>query len=541
MGWGDITLGVGLAVGCALACRSLFHVFQLESYQFPGYFRSLKRNPKRAALPGLCMALASVLPSGASYAVVRRAGHADWLSLPSAVCLVCGILLALSGCLVARLLRDPKPKKPFVVTARIKRLYGAAMLLYALLLLAAARVLPPAGCLAVLMAFPLLLPLRAALAGLCVLPLEKLIQTLYLRDARRILAARPDLIKIGITGSYGKTSVKFILGTILAEKYQTLVSPASFNTPMGLTKVIRTELLPSHQVFVAEMGARHTRDIRDLCRLVHPRYGVLTSVGPQHLDTFHSIDNIRETKYDLMRAVPEDGCCFFPDDGGICLELYRRTGKPRMLCGMEKRGEVDVWAENVSVSSEGCRFRLCTAEGSVDCQTELLGGHSVQNILLASSVALRLGMSLRQIARGIARLRPVEHRMQLIRRPGGVTMIDDAFNSNPRSAEAALNILKDFQPRRIIVTPGMVELGDEEAEFNRRFGRQMAACVDLAVLVGRRRTGPIREGLREAGFPEENIHTAASLNEATALLRTLTRAGDTVLFENDLPDNYNEA
>lgn len=153
------------------------------------------------------------------------------------------------------------------------------------------------------------------------LAVEKLISEMYFRDAQRKLRERPDLIKIGITGSYGKTSVKFILGTLLQEKYQTLVTPASFNTPMGVTRIIREKLRPAHQVFVAEMGARHVGDIREMCRLVHPTLGVLTSVGPQHLDTFKTLERIKQTKYELMEAIPQDGCCF-----------SRRTGASARSC-----------------------------------------------------------------------------------------------------------------------------------------------------------------------------------------------------------------
>ena len=137
--------------------------------------------------------------------------------------------------------------------------------------------------------FPVLLPVWIALCGLLAWPLEQLISELYFRDAQRILKERNDLIRIGITGSWGKTSVKFILGTILEERFHTLVTPASFNTPMGVTKVIRSAIEPGHRVFIAEMGARHVGDIKEMCRLVHPQIGILTSVGPQHLDTFKTI------------------------------------------------------------------------------------------------------------------------------------------------------------------------------------------------------------------------------------------------------------
>ena len=333
--------------------------------------------------------------------------------------------------------------------------------------------------------------------------------------------------------------MKFILGTLLQEKYQTLVTPASFNTPMGVTRIIREKLRPAHQVFVAEMGARHVGDIREMCRLVHPTLGVLTSVGPQHLDTFKTMERIKQTKYELMEAIPQDGCCFFPEDGGICAELYARTAKPKRRVAMNDP-TADVWAEKVTVSPQGSRFVLHAGKDSVVCQTRLLGAHNIQNILLAASVCLELHMTLAQVARGIGKLEPVEHRLQLIPSAGGTTVIDDAFNSNPRGAEAALNVLKDFPGRRIIVTPGMVELGTQEAEFNRELGRFMADKTDLAILVGKKHTRPIAEGLVAAGFPEEKIYPVGSLREATEKLGALGLPGDVVLFENDLPDNYSE-
>ena len=380
-----------------------------------------------------------------------------------------------------------------------------------------------------------------ALGGLCAWPIEKLVSEMYFRDAQKKLAARPDLIRIGITGSYGKTSVKFILGTILQEKFQVLVTPSSFNTPMGVTRIIREKLMPAHQVFVAEMGARHVGDIKELCRLVHPHHGVLTSVGPQHLDTFHTLERIKYTKYELMDAIPDGGCCFFPDDKAICRELFDKTRKTKRLCSVHPGAEdADVWATDIHVSPAGSSFILHTLNDEIACQTKLLGEHNIQNIILAATVGLHLGMNLRQIARGISRITPVEHRLQLIPSTG-VTIIDDAFNSNPKGAQAALKVLREFEGRRIIITPGMVELGDGEDDFNHEFGLMMADCVDVAILVGKKHTSPIAKGLKEAGFPKENLYVVSSLDEATAILRQIGHPGDVALFENDLPDNYSEA
>ena len=266
-----------------------------------------------------------------------------------------------------RAVRTPQKKK-FALTARMKRLY-VCLALVSLLLCALAVILPhPAqalsedagwgwkllSCLRLVLPAALL-PCVVALAALIALPIEKTINRLYMRDAKRRLDAQSGLVRIGITGSYGKTSVKNILYTILSQKYNVLSTPASFNTPMGLTRVIRERLEPAHQVFLAEMGARHRKDIKELTDFIHPTIGVLTSVGPQHLDTFKTLENIIQTKYDLVRAIPADGLAVFSDDGGICADLYDKTlNTPKAIVG---RTGGDAWAENVQVSAKGSSSR----------------------------------------------------------------------------------------------------------------------------------------------------------------------------------------
>lgn len=528
-----------LSAGCVLAGRILFHYFQLESYQHPGYFRTVRRNALKAILPGLTEALVWALSLLLCAVLIPEDN--DWLPVvcTSVAVLICGVLLH-------RFARDRHAKKQFRYTPRMKRLYAVSFIVFGGLLIVFRFCVPadvPANAAAVsavlIMAFPLFLPLWVALAGLIAWPIEKAISEMYFRDAQRILRERKDLIKIGITGSWGKTSVKFILGTILSEKYNTLVTPSSFNTPMGVTRVIRSSLEPGHRVFIAEMGARHVGDIKEMCRLVHPEIGILTSVGPQHLDTFKTVERVAKTKYELIDALPVDGRSFFQDDQGICLDLYRKTAKPKTLSGLNAETD-DVWAEEITVSPEGSRFTLCTHDFRIPCQTALLGELNIRNIVLCASVALSLGLTKDQIARGISRLAPVEHRLQLIPSTGGITIIDDAFNSNIRGAEQAFQVLKAFPPQRIIITPGMVELGKLEYDMNREFGEKMADGCDTAILVGKKRSAAIREGLTGAGFPESSIRVAESLDEAINIMHTIARSGDTVLFENDLPDNYSE-
>lgn len=522
-------------VCCVFASRTLLHYFQLESYQFPGYFRTLKRNWKHSLLPGVCTAAGLIIITYLAALLGMFRAAALWLRLSFGVIYL--LISAGLGMMIARLFNAKNAKKKFVITARVKRLYCVHFLVMLLI----------AWCMkAVVLPFHLLwivvLPLIVALSGLLAWPIEKAISECYFRDARRKLLSNPGLVRIGLTGSYGKTSVKHILGTILSEKYPTLITPASFNTPMGVSRAIRERLTSSHQIFVGEMGARHVGDIKELCRLVKPTIGIITSVGPQHLETFKSIERITKTKYELIDALPQEGSrSYFYNDGAICKQLYDKTTKTKVLCGRDPETS-DVWCDNVSVSAQGSSFTLhIKGKGSVDCQTRLLGEHSLQNILLASAVASDLGLTLKQISHGINKLQTVKNRLELITRPGGFTIINDAFNSNPVGAKAALNVLKNFPERRIIITPGMVELGANEAEYNREFGRAMKDCVDIAIIVGKNRVKPIIEGLKEAGFTDEQIFRVDSLDDSTRLLHTMVRPTDTVLYENDLPDHYQEA
>lgn len=385
------------------------------------------------------------------------------------------------------------------------------------------------------------IPVNIIIANWFVSPVETWVNNRYINKARRKLNKKEykDLIKIGITGSYGKTSTKFILKTILSEKYNVLATPGSFNTTMGNVRVIREELKPEHEVFISEMGARKRYDIQEICQFVKPHIGIITSIGAQHLETFKKIDNVAKTKGELLQGVENDGAVFLPKDNSHCLELYKKDNHTKFLYSTKKDG-ADVYAKNIKVTKDGSTFTVVTKKGEFECKTKLLGEHNVQNIIGCVAIADYLGLTNEQIQRGIEKIEPVEHRLQLLPSQNGTIVIDDAFNSNPVGSKMALDVIKQFDGKKIIITPGMVELGTEEYKLNKEFGAQMAEVVDYAILVGVKRSKPIVEGLKSKKFDDMNIYVVNNLDEATAQLSKLTKAGDVILFENDLPDNYNE-
>lgn len=532
--------------------QRFLHLLQLESYQLDGYNRSVKRNVKLDVWPFWGLGLA--------YAVICLAGFILQEVLQFALCnLLVGALalsLFVAVCLeTGKRKKLQKQKKEYVRTDRMKRLERCTKLVLALasllfslvagvviaLTMAESSLIAYLGCFvaSILSALPVcLLPQWIALAALLRQKPEQRINQRFIDDAVRIIEQRKDLLRIGITGSYGKTSTKFILGTILKEKYNVLVPPSSYNTPMGVTRVIREMLNEEHEVFVCEMGARRCGEIKELCDIARPKYGILTSIGNQHLETFGSFENIQKTKYELMQALPSDGKGFFPADGGPCQELYQQHQGPKCLFGLTD--DCDVQAIHLDVGPFGSEFDLKIKDaGIVHCTTQLLGKHNIMNVLGCAAAAYELGLSLEQISAGIQKAEPVEHRLQLINPNNGTLVIDDAFNSNPNGTKAAMEVLSMYtQFRKICVTPGMVELGEKEEEENEAFGERMAAVCQFVILVGQTRAIPIKRGLLKAGFPEENIFVGDNLDQATEILGALIRPGDVVLFENDLPDHY---
>lgn len=379
-------------------------------------------------------------------------------------------------------------------------------------------------------------------ANMIMIPVEKNINQGFYNSAQNKIKAREDLTVVGITGSFGKTSTKFIIGTILKESYNVLNTPESYNTPMGLSKVINNELNNDHEVFVAEMGAREIGEIKEVAELCQPKIGVITSIGPVHIETFKNIDNIMKTKYELIDELPTDGVAIFNYDNEYLKKMADKTFKEKMLYGLENVENLDVYADDIVVSELGSTFTLRDKSGnSISCTTKLLGRHNIYNILAGACVAISMGMSFEDISRGISKIEPIPHRLNIINPGTGIIIIDDAFNSNPIGTKAALEVLGQFKEgRKIIVTPGMVELGAMEEEANREFGVNIGKVCDYVILVGENRTKPIYEGLMETNYNPSNIFIVNTLDEASQRLGKITKPKDVVLFENDLPDNYSE-
>lgn len=426
-----------------------------------------------------------------------------------------------------------KEKKPLVITGRVKRIFTTETIIFLIiailsniniLFLLLANIL-------VVMAYYLVM-----IASSINAPIEAAIRKKFVIKAKRKLKRMKNLRVIGITGSYGKTSTKYIVSTILNQKYNILKTPASFNTKMGIVKTINESLKPTHQIFVCEMGADEVGEIKELCELVHPTIGMVTSIGPQHLETFGSLENIKKTKFELVDALPEDGIAILNyNDENI---KSMNTNKNKITYGTEKTSEY--YAKDINITEFGSNFIINTKDGSeIEVTTKLLGEHNIINIVGAVAIAKELGLTDKEIQLGIKMLKPIEHRLELKQHANGTIIIDDAYNSNTKGAKMAVEVLGRFKnKKRILVTPGIVELGDKTYEYNKIFGTQAASNCDYAILVGQKQAKPIYDGLIEKGFEKQKIFIADNFEGAMKKMNELMDSNTVILLENDLSDNY---
>ena len=548
-----------------LTMRHNMHMFQLNGYKNDEHIHWIKKNLRQQWLLGYGLVLGILRVLFAFFIPDKL-----WfLTLILDIILVLTLLLDI---LVYRAMHRMNTKKKLVYTARVKRMIvtiGILMIIIIVPVVIFLGIKPVAGVMMILVSLQICLNIVANVINH---PIEKSISNHYINDAKRMLRERPDLKIIGVTGSYGKTSMKFYLQTLLQSRYNVLVTPGNFNTPLGVTRTVREHLKPMHEIFICEMGARRVGEIKEICDMVHPDLGIITSVGPQHLETFFSMENIQKTKFELADAVPEEGMVFLNGDNEYIREKATEYSKKTFYytdAAEENKSEDSVsgkaadgkatdeasdvggkagikaelaggyHATDISVSQFGTDFTVVTPDGESErFRMKLIGAHNVINVAGAIAVANYMGISLKDLRIPVRKIQPVEHRMEM-KEHGLVTIIDDAYNSNPVGSKAAVETLAMFDGIRILITPGMVELGDKEEEYNYKFGTYAADCCDYILLVGRRHTAPIREGILSKGFEESKVLVYDRLEEAMAYAYTIKGQGHKyILLENDLPDNY---
>ena len=506
--------------------------YQIEEYMSRRYLRWLLKHPRR---------LLPLRPIGAwliGLAVAWLAGNAP--------------LIAIIAALIAVI---PQPereiKKPLVRTTRVTRILLASFAIsaaghFALSWLTNANILAAS---AVGMAVYLLAPVWLVGGNVLMQPLEAGLRRRYLAQARQTLAGINPKI-IGITGSYGKTTTKAFLRDILSLRYHTYATPKSYNTLMGISLAINRDLSDDRRTeyFISEMGAYVRGEIERICQLTPPDISIVTEIGPQHLERFGTLENTSAAKYEIIKNLEPDGVAVFNWDNeyvrGMAAKGYPNTRLTvsRELDVTEARQQNVTWiASDIEESLAGLNFTATHVESGEQArlQTSLIGEHNVTNLLLCIAVAHREGIPLRDIALRIRTLKPAESRLVRQTSAAGITIINDAYSANPQGAASALKALGMHNSgKRLLITPGMIELGPMQDAENRKLGRLAAQFATDIILIGREQTRPIFAGLAESDFDMARVQVFETLAESVDWYQQRLNAADTVLFLNDLPDTY---
>ena len=511
-----------------IASVKCFGALQQSGYQNKSFLRWLKKDGNltfnRLGVLALCLALSTAIVSLCfSFAGVK-------------IALVCSAVpfFVLS---VAYLYADSKYalKVPLRLTARIKRLFGVyflivASVLFTLISLLKMLMIINGSTLYALIAYvpvavtPVLLPWLLCLANGLTGVFENAHNAQFVKKAGEKLAST-DALKIGVVGSYGKTSIKNILAQILLEKYKVVASPQSFNTPMGVAKTVFDQNADGAEVLIFEMGARKKGDIAELGEMVKPDFALFTGVCNQHIQTFGCLDEVYAEKRRIFDYTKQTVVC--------SSSLKTRAN------GEEKALFIDeTQIEDIQYRAKETKFTLSVQDEKIEVSTKLLGRSAVENIQLCVTLATKLGLTATEIANGIAKLQPIPHRLQLVEE-NGVYILDDGYNSNAVGAEIAVQALVRFDGGKCIVTPGIVECGALEEEINRTLGETIArANLDRVILVGQTLVGAVKSGYIGAGGDESKLFVEKTLDDAKTNLSSWVQTGDAVLFLNDLPDIY---
>ncbi|NMB48288.1 UDP-N-acetylmuramoyl-tripeptide--D-alanyl-D-alanine ligase [Candidatus Kuenenbacteria bacterium] len=373
----------------------------------------------------------------------------------------------------------------------------------------------------------ILLPWLALLALIIVSPIDYWLKQRIFGKAKKIIGQK-KVIKIGITGSYGKTSAKEILAGMLSEKYKVLKTPENINTEIGVAQFI-IDKLKDEEILIVEMGAYKKGEIKSICQIVAPDYSILTGINEAHLERFGSLENTIQAKFELPVATKKISYLNF-DDARVA-DNYKNF-KINQAVGVESNKLIS--EVKIKPDFQGLEFKLFGVE--MDCR--LLAEHNLSLIALAGQLAKELGLTAEEIKRAVVKIEYAPHRLQPIRNSQiDVWVIDDSYNANLAGVMSGIEVLNRAKGRKIVLTPGpLVELGDKMKEIHKQIGELYAQKVDLVLLIKSKETEAVLEALKGQGFINYKIYNSTS--EAHGDLKNILQKGDTILFQNDWPDVY---
>lgn len=393
-----------------------------------------------------------------------------------------------------------------------------------------------------LAALALILLAPSLVAYLITLPLalarffiQRPIEYFLLKQTQKKLAGH-TAVKIAIAGSFGKTGMREILKTVLSQGKKVAAPPESFNTPLGIRKFVQG-LKGDEEVLVFEFGEYYPGDVKALCQLVDPQWGVITGVNEAHLEKFKNLDATAKTIFELadwLGAKKQNGLLYINGESELALKNARAGDRV-----YDRRGAGEWKVEDAKSDLAGTSFVLMKGDTALRLHSGLLGLHQIGPLAAAADIAFHLGLSVQEVERGIGLTKPFSHRLEPKTDAAGVVTLDDSYNGNPDGVRAVIDFLASLQGyRRWYVTPGLVEMGSRTKAVHTEIGNRLAqAHIEKVILIKNSVTPFLAEGLQEAHYKGEILWFDDALS-AFAALPHLTIKGDVVLLQNDWPDQY---
>jgi len=397
--------------------------------------------------------------------------------------------------------------KPLVFTGRVKRFY-VALLLFALFMAV------------VFKSYVVVIPLF--LAYFVSLFIEKILFSGFKRKAEKKMEGMEELTVVGITASYGKTSIKNYIEHLLKAKYRTYATPRSVNTLGGVMKDVNEDLPEDTEVYVVEMGARGEGDIEEISTFVNPHYVVVGKIGPAHIEYFKTMENIRNTKMEILqsgrlkKAWIHESAMVKPE------ENIKVFGTGEMMDTRSALPAPDYLIKDVEATLEATSFTL----DGVRYSASILGAFNAMNLAAAVLVAKELGLSDEEIQQGLSTLKAVDHRLQRID-AGGKVILDDSFNGNIDGMMASFDLASTYEGRKVVITPGLVEVDDA---LNEQVARRADEVFDVVVV-----TGDLNYAIFKQYVDPAKLVKLESKVQMEEMLIEQTRVGDLILFANDAP------
>ena len=343
-----------------------------------------------------------------------------------------------------------------------------------------------------------------------------------------------DLVVVGITGSYGKTSTKEFLASILSEKFNVLKTEKHRNSEVGISFCVLNKLKKEHQIFVCEMGAYEKGGIKLLANIVRPQIGILTGINQQHLATFGSLENIKKTKFELIENLPEDGLAILNGDNKYCRELFDKIEIRKKIT------DKDIRAENIVVEKNQLLFDIFLDKEQARFQVPLLGKHWIENIMMAILAAKELGMSLEEIAKICQKIEPMEGMMRLVKTGKNFNIIDATYSANPDGVIAHLDYLRVWQGKKAIIMPCLIELGNKAAEIHKKIGREIGKVCNLAIITTKDYFYYLKEGALESGLKDDQVIFEEKPEAIFEKIKDFQGKEDVIILESRVPLSFQE-